>query len=86
MKKSEQILLNAAIDAIAPLIMAYNVTEWSVEATNFSVVLDTVLDVACVFIPESRAREIIEEIIKARDTGVSQRRKYRSLRYKINHE
>ena len=86
MEKSERILLNTAIDAIQPLITAYNVQEWSTEAINFSVVLDAVLDVACVFIPESRAREVIEEIIRARDVGISRKRKYRSLKYKINHE
>lgn len=86
MKKSEGILLNTAINAIAPLITAYNTQEWSTEATNFSVVLDAVLDVACVFIPESRAREVIEEIIKARDVSVKRRRKCRSLKYRINHE
>ena len=86
MKKKERNVLNNAINSIAPLVGAYNVTDWSIEATNFSIVVDAVLEVADRFIPESKAGEVIDEIIKARDTAIMRRRKCRSLKYRINHE
>ena len=86
MKTEEINALNSAIDAVQSLIAAYNVVEWSKEAIQFSIVVDALLEVGDMFIPESKAGEVIDEIIKARNEGVTRKRKCRSLRYKINQE
>lgn len=86
MKNKERDALNGALAAVEDLNAAYKDTDWSRSMKHFSAVLDAVLEVAHVFIPESKAGEVIDMLRKTCEDGKDQKQSVRGLKYRVNNK
>ena len=77
-------VLNNTLDVIDSLVAAYNTWIWNDETANMSVVVDGLLELAEKFIYDTKAAEVIEEIIKTRNECAARMRDRKTIRDRIN--